>query len=72
MEFFNLHTLVIGAKFFKEFVDKVKSEKNPFLDSQTVATIPRHKRTYISPYDSGRWGRCRRNQPTFNDGKVIW
>jgi hypothetical protein len=52
-KFFNLHTLVIGAKFFKEFGDKVKSGKNPCLDNWTTTTTPKHKRTYTNPYDSG-------------------
>jgi hypothetical protein len=53
MEFFNLHTLVIGAKLLKELDDRVKSEKGLCPDSQIVATTPRHRRTHTNPYDSG-------------------
>jgi hypothetical protein len=72
MEFINLHTLVIGAKIFKEISDRVKNNKNLCPDSWTIATTPGHKRTYTNPCDSGQWNRCLHNQPTFGDGKVIW
>jgi hypothetical protein len=44
-KFFNLHTLVISAKLFKEFCDKVKSGKNLCPNSWTVATTPMRRRT---------------------------
>jgi hypothetical protein len=53
MEFFTLHTLVIGAKALKEFGDIIKSWKNLCLDNQPVAIAPKHKRTCTSPYDNG-------------------
>lgn len=72
MEFINLHTLVIGAKLFKEIGDRVKSKKNLCPNSQTIATTPRHNRTCTNPYDSGQWNRCLHNQPTLSVGKATW
>jgi hypothetical protein len=55
MEFINLHTLIISAKFFKELGEKIKSEKNPCLNSWTTPTAPKHKKTCTNPCDSGQW-----------------
>jgi hypothetical protein len=48
INFLGLHTLVIGEKLLKELNDKVKNRKNPCLDSWTIATTPRCKRTFIA------------------------
>ncbi len=53
MEFFSLHTVVIGAKFLKEFGDMVKSGKNSCFNSQHAAITLRRRRICISPYDNG-------------------
>jgi hypothetical protein len=53
-----LHTLVIGAKLFKELGDRVKSRKNPCPNSQIITIAPMNGRTHTNPCDNGRWGRC--------------
>ncbi len=45
IEFFNLHTLVIGVRFFKKLSDKVKSEKDPCFANRIATTTPRCRRT---------------------------
>lgn len=48
IKFLGLHTLEIGEKLLKELNDKVKSRKNPCLDSWTIATTPRCKRIFTA------------------------
>ncbi len=38
MKFLNLHTLVIGTKLLEKLNERVKREKNPCTNNQTVAT----------------------------------
>jgi hypothetical protein len=54
MEFINFHTLVIGAKLFKELGDKVKNMKNLCPNNRIATIAPKHKRTYTNPCDNGQ------------------
>jgi len=48
----SIHTLVIRVKLLKEFIDKVKSGKNPYPDNWTATSALMCKKTYTNPCDS--------------------
>jgi hypothetical protein len=50
---FCFNILIIGVKFLKKLSDRVKSDKNPCLNSWTVAHAPMSGRTHTNSYDNG-------------------